>query len=1405
MRLTADRSGRVPFSFAAVLILAGSIVAGAYMAQMSDRRLDSQREASVRDIEAQLSNIRTDLVKIARNCIGLAVDSQLGPETAGDRQAMWSLDMVFAKLFRKAVSDSYTSRALGDMLVDAAVVDINLSAQPVFFRTMNRLGMMVNTTGAGALRALGSVDLTFHIRGGPERTATVPIDVLETSWYPFALSQAVRMRRDCASEGLVELLVREQLSGYLERSIPVILMVSYLSPLPFLTNLWDGHDFTPVCEQAVRNAVLMEEEVLFKRASPSKLNDHFSFNGGRQFRVASVIPTFGSENVPPTWTEAPREGDVTIEIPQRGESIHLYDDLNRSRLSAVSLYPRSGWLSGPAMTVKNRIFAGEELKVDVYSLEVQVKGTYSLFLSPDYDGTQGISFDIPLNLDFVVDGRCETPPFNFYEWGRWHCQMENISLFDSEFARLYRAPVHFNLELRDSSGADVGSVTRPFSVAVSMDNEPVGIFGRQDLSHGGLSIPNLLAGPHTFAVAMTYLDTGDVEYGMGAGTFEAAAGNLTIRTDSGPDMARFWSMVLSYIREVPYDLRMAKMLELFSRMTGFPMPDDGAGMSDNSPSGVQRLMTWGQRFYRYLVSDELTAASDASRGDFREQIVSAMEVALEVTARIEGLLAGLVWDRAARTLAISALNITIKGFMDAGKRTSILAIDFESGFSKATLRFGKATDGRNRWALEMPEEKDYKWSFDTISRKEKVTLAFEGAVDILFIVGAASSIWTKYQKYFSSEGGLSQYETIDLSLDTAQICLRIASMVTRTVAKGLFQGVGDAAGKSIKVAGEYVNFVAGFLQMFQMANDELEKFEGDEAAWESLFFVMDETTVNFYLTLASTIVSFVAILAYAGAAWGGGLAAIAFLAPFLGPMGAILALVTLVIMIIFNSEAIGCFLAGTSTEEERDRSVSSVGATLRGTVGTIASLNEYRADQMMLDARCTRGNAFLLDGIGTFMNDGNYGSALANVSCYSYDMAWAREHQAVSARSLRFFLIAMWKQANDFHDEDSVRKGETQDLHHLPDKDTTGGENDWHVDIKVTDPTRNWMAQQLPDPEIESYLLGLTAAQASNVTVSFPLTITRGKVTSDGLKTWVDTIGRIGDMVTLWQNELAVSQAMSSYVQGISSQHYRDDLGYLQVRMGNLYTRSTVKVSSHDGNGFSWFDGKIERWVDGSRDFVFNRSDVPYGIYLKPGKYDVRILDHVPASETGWNIRTVNVYDYYSPLFCSETLTISPKPKPIFFTIDDSLNGTVDLSIVSKDGAGKLKGTLFASRTFNMTTAPYGRFYIDESWIPGFNFDNSAGGESQAMKDSLKLKVCISIRIDNDTDGNFETTETFEIPTSSIRNDHVYVMWNDQAKHADQLEYKLVIYNTMQTRNYPGIEGNIAVTRYTYWDTITKF
>jgi hypothetical protein len=1401
-RLSHDRSGRVPFSFAAVLILAGAIAAGAYMEQLGELRSENGRGSAGPNIEAQLAVIKNDLAAIARRDIGRAVDAQMGMAGALGPGAMGALDRSFAGLFSKDVKAMYGPRQLPDLNVNASVRGANLSAAPAYFRTMNRLGMTVDTAGAGVLRALCSVDLEFRPRAGPVQNRTVQVDERAPSWYPLAISQAVRMRRDCAPEGLVELFIREQLEDYLERSLPLMLLISHPAPIIPGPDVWGGHDFTAECTQAVRNALVMEELVLFGHCSGTRLGD-FLESGAGTFGVGNALPTYSGSFTTEQLSDAPDGDELVLQMPPPGQPLTIYDDVNRSRPTPLFIFPDSAWREGPSVTVTKRLYAGEELRVDIFSLEVQVRGTYWLYLR---QGEQqgGIRFEIPVEFDLNVFTPVNSPPFGLYESGRLHCQIEDMMLFESELSGLYRAPLDITLQMTNSSGNQIGQVRRPLSVEVDMDNELLGIFEKGDLLDAGLPLSGVLAGPHKFDVVLTYMDSGEVEYGSQAGVFNQSATDVSVRTDRGLDSSGFWSNVLLAIRNESYDMRMARMLEYFANITGFPMPAELSQKKDNSAAGVQKLIAWGQQFHRFLVNSGAGSMPNIASGDYREQMISTVEVMLETTARIESVLSGLEWDSQARSIALELMNISLKGFMDADKGSSIMEVEFKSSFAKSTLKFEKAADGKKRWTLERPAEKDFHWTFDRLSRKDRIQLAFEGSVDVAMIVCSVASIYTKYQRYMDSDGGLSQYETVDLSLDIAQVCLKVASLVTSKIAKGFFSNVGEAAGKTIKVAGEFVNFVAGFLQLYQMENDVKERFSGDEAAWGSLFSGLDETTLTYYLTFASTLVSFAAFGATVGAALTG-LAAYACIASLLGPIGAILGLCILIVMIIFNSEAIACWFAGTATAETRNRSVNSVRATLQGSVGTIAYLNDYRSDEMMLEARCTRGAASFLFGIAMFMKGGNQTAELASLSNYSYDMAWAKEHQAVSVKGLRYFLVVMWKQANDFKDADSASTDEPGDLHQLPDKGSTGGDNDWHVDIKVTDPSRGWTTQKLPEKEITGYLLGLTMETATGVKVELPLFQSEGSVTSDGLNAWVDTIGRIGDMVKVWQTRLAVGQAMFAYVSGMSGSSYRHDLGYLQLRLEDPYISANVRIASHDGKNFRYFNGKQEVTVEKERIILVEGKGQARGFYLTPGRYDVEVVSHIPASESRWKKVTVDVFDYYSPRFCSRMLTVAPKPEPVFFTIDDRFNGTVELSVTCSNSDGRTIRGLFDKRTFNLTSIPAGRFYIDDSWIPGFDFDNSAGGQTQEMKDSLTYTVSISVRLDTDSDSKFEVTEYLNISTSSIRNDHVDVMQKQDSKHADQLEYRLVIYDTVKARTYQMSEMAVNVSRYTYWDTITEF
>ena len=64
--------------------------------------------------------------------------------------------------------------------------------------------------------------------------------------------------------------------------------------------------------------------------------------------------------------------------------------------------------------------------------------------------------------------------------------------------------------------------------------------------------------------------------------------------------------------------------------------------------------------------------------------------------------------------------------------------------------------------------------------------------------------------------------------------------------------------------------------------------------------------------------------------------------------------------------------------------------------------------------------------------------------------------------------------------------------------------------------------------------------------------------------------------------------------------------------------------------------------------------------------------------------------------------------------------------------------------------------------------------------------------------------EVLELSTSGIRNDHVRVMQAEESKHADQLEYRLVIADSLLENIIHGMDGDYVIKRYVSWETVTK-
>jgi len=372
---------------------------------------------------------------------------------------------------------------------------------------------------------------------------------------------------------------------------------------------------------------------------------------------------------------------------------------------------------------------------------------------------------------------------------------------------------------------------------------------------------------------------------------------------------------------------------------------------------------------------------------------------------------------------------------------------------------------------------------------------------------------------------------------------------------------------------------------------------------------------------------------------------------------AVVALVLIVCIMVFDWNAFSTFVSGTLTDGDRDRMAGSIERTLRDTAGTVARLNEYPADAEMLSARQARGTASLLAGIASFTSARQVSLETRNLSRYQYDLAWAREHQARAVRSLRFFNIALWKQVDEFGGQARTA------LHPLRDQT-------WDSRITITWPNGDRSGIELD--YIQVFLLGLNTTSLRDTGIDFEIT---GRVVVDRLPCWTDPLSRIGDQVTLWSGRLRASQEMKTFLYGLDSVRYRNDWGMLGLRLSPTYLSCNLEVTS--GGPFDYQDGAEAGRAPVLRKTLTPSEETTY-FYVEPGSYTLRFSGQEPRHELGLknNRATVKVVDLYSPDFGKSIVGVNPRPEPIYFQVKNGFKGGVRVSVDVIDSRSRVVGAL---------------------------------------------------------------------------------------------------------------------------------
>jgi hypothetical protein len=1367
MGLARDRSGRVPFSMVAVLILIGSIVTGAYMQRVATDSGSGTVPVTGQGADEILPELRSEMESIAARCIEGAVDEQTDIGVGAADQGLWRVDQNFKAYFGQLVRGELGRRDFGRrcITVEAGNATVELSVLPMSVWTVNRLGMTVNMTVPAALRALGSVNFTIRPRGAPAVNRTVDFDVREASWYPFVLGQIDRMKRDCTDEGLVETLMKEMFKGYLEKCRIDLLArrnsSRALEPLYQLTvgDFWKKTDIEEPGFNAFDLALRIEEQILFGECRGKFFNGYRDWVPGRQLRIADTLDyPHGVFAGISAFHESADAGGMFLDTG-------LFHCATRAApVGTTGLSPAfiplsvdSRWVWVPEPVVEKTVFAGDDGSPDVYMFRFSVNGAYRLRVGPD--SHHELEIDIPVHIEFHQDFRI--PDLDGYpERGDLHCGIEDSGLFDSEFSGLYCTPVSLAVQVVNSTGVPAGALPGGCSLDIMLDGDKLGTFGPQDFGPEGLVIGNVPSGPHEFCAVLVCEGGGGPEAGTCQTSADAPSQRVEIRTAPASGTSQFWAYVLEYLRDVPGRLRLVKMLELFSLETGYAIPEEVRSITDNSAENARAIIRWVTGLDEFLETfDRMAECADSLQYEMKEGIRCAVKIVIETLTSIEETLSAAGAASAGGAARADGFESSLVYGCTERTQTMVFVVEWEDG--QRTLAFEKP-DGSRSWTAEIAGAEG---SGAAGSWKQA---GFEAAADVAATVALVATFYFKYMNYKATGGSIDENERIDLTLDVIKIAAELTASYLRFASRSLAREGAKAAAESVGVAAETLGLLVAVIFLIQSVRDESQQFRGDPEAWNALFTGLDQDTVMFYIDIAGVALFALEVLVWLGLAAGA--------APFLLPLWGALALITLIAVMVFNWQAFSTMLSGVMAGDDRDRMAGSVRETLQDTAGTIAALNEFPSVECMFAARQSRGAAYLESNLAMFTADSRSSFEMANLSGYQYDLAWAKEHQARAPRNLRYFMIDLWEQVAEL-------KGSS--------KDNFGRDQPWSGQIIIHE-AGSGQSYNIDGDFVPQYLMGLNSTSVKGIRVDFEV---KGNIVVEGLRGWMNALARIGDHVAVHNSRLSQSRAMSSYLCGLDGLVHREDWGYLQVRMSPSFTRCNVRISAP--SPFEYYDGRSARSTTSLVQTVTGTGS-PTSIYLTPGEYTVEFLDQAPDLELSTKRTTIKVFGLYSPDFCKKSVSIMPERRSIYFQVESRFNGSARLRVDVLDPEGNVVDGIGTVFEFDNTTNRTGKEYIDSSWVPHFCFDDSMMGCDDDQRYSLTLRIRFTVELDRGSDGTFERAASRTVPVNDIRNDQKAAMQKDNGKHDDQLGYRLVLLEEPLKEKYGETDDGQDLVREQY-------
>jgi hypothetical protein len=315
-----------------------------------------------------------------------------------------------------------------------------------------------------------------------------------------------------------------------------------------------------------------------------------------------------------------------------------------------------------------------------------------------------------------------------------------------------------------------------------------------------------------------------------------------------------------------------------------------------------------------------------------------------------------------------------------------------------------------------------------------------------------------------ADGETKQALQLEFNLNCVELALKICAFVIDQLGPRLFIKAGEKVTNAVKfcrVADQVIGLITGVIELYKMFRDEAEKYDNYPYAWRSLTSGWDSETINFYLSLGTLIVSVFTVIAYTLAAFGAtgtALTAAAGILACVGPVGWLITAALFIITVITNWDDFRATVTGTLSDSSVNDLRESTGSALGNTLGTLGDLNEMRYDELAQDARTSHGMGHVFRRLALSSNIEEMSYDMRNISYYYYDLGASRMEHAKAARALRFSMVSLWMQADDFLDDDTKNNREdgAGDRNPFYDKGNFGRDYDYDGNIWVDPTGRLW-------------------------------------------------------------------------------------------------------------------------------------------------------------------------------------------------------------------------------------------------------------------------------------------------------------------------------------------------------------